>query len=129
MNKKSLDPAGHISLAVSDIEKSKNFYKDLFSQLKLKQIKDTAWVTKEGFGIWLRQAKQSAKKHQHFAPGMHHLCLKAKSNKMVNEIYKHALKKKTFIFAEPKLFPDFTPNYYAASFADPDGIKIEIAYY
>ena len=32
MNKKSLDPAGHLTLAVSDLVKSKKFYKNLFEQ-------------------------------------------------------------------------------------------------
>ncbi len=133
MNKKSLDPAGHISLAVSNLEKSKKFYKNLFDQLGFKQIKDgtysIAWVTKEGFGIWIRRAKQAKLPHKHFAPGLHHLCLKAKTKKLVDEIYERMLTKKTVIFAEPKSYPEYTPKYYAVDFADPDGIKIEVAYY
>ena len=129
MNQKPLDPAGHISLAVSNLEKSKKFYKSLFNQLGFKEIKDTAWVTREGFGIWIRQAKQAKQPHKHFAPGLHHLCVKAKSKNLVDEIYHQMLAKEAFIFAEPKSYPAFTPKYYATSFADPDGIKIEIAYY
>ena len=37
--------------------------------------------------------------------------------------------KKIFVFDEPKAYPEYTPKYYAVFFADPDGIKIEIAYY
>lgn len=133
MNKKSLDPAGHLSLAVSDLEKSKKFYKSLFDQLGFKQIKDSpysvAWVTKEGFGIWIRQAKQSRLPYKHFAPGLHHLCVKAKTKKSVDEVYRRMLRKKTFVFVKPKFYPEYTPKYYAVDIADPDGIKIEIAYY
>ena len=133
MSKKSLDPAGHLSLAVSNFGKSKKFYKSLFAQLGFKQIRDSAhsvaWITREGFGIWIRQAKDAKLHHEHFAPGLHHLCVKARTRKLVDEIYKRMSAKKTFIFVEPKSYPEFTPKYYAVSFADPDGIKIEVAYY
>ncbi len=129
MNKKSLDPAGHISLAASDLKISLKFYKDLFEQLGSKQITDKAWVTQEGFGIWIRQAKNVRLSHEHLAPGLHHLCVKAKTKKLVDEVYNHMLAKKVFVFAEPKSYPEFTPRYYATSFTDPDGIKIEVAYY
>lgn len=36
MNKKSLDPAGHLTLAVSNLEKSRMFYKALFGELNEK---------------------------------------------------------------------------------------------
>lgn len=133
MNKKSLDPAGHLSLAVSDLERSRKFYKSLFKQLGFKQIRNSengvAWVTKEGFGIWIRQAKNKKLHHKHFAPGIHHLCVKAKTKKLVDEVYKYMLAKKTIFFSEPKSYPEYTLKYYAVDFADPDGIKIEIAYY
>jgi len=133
MNKKSLDPAGHLSLAVSDFKKSRKFYKDLFEEIGLKQIRDAegsiAWATREGFGIWIRKAKYKKPRHTYFAPGLHHLCVKAKSRKVVDEIYKDMLRQKVFIFDEPRYYPEYTPTYYAVLFADPDGMKIEIAYY
>src|SRR3989338_175821 len=122
MKKKSLDPAGHLSLAISDFAKSKSFYKNLFLKLGFKQIRDSehsaGWVTQEGFGIWIRQAKNTKLRHEHFAPGLHHLCLKAKTKKLVDEIYKHVSEKEVFVFAEPKPYPEFTEKYYATSFAD-----------
>ena len=92
MNKKSLDPAGHLTLAVSNLEKSKKFYKSLFGKLKFKQIRDgersVAWATREGFGIWIRQAKHAKPRYKYFAPSLQHLCVKAKTRKTVDEIYK-----------------------------------------
>ena len=29
----------------------------------------------------------------------------------------------------PKLYPQYAPDYYAVFFRDPDGIKLEVAYY
>ncbi|TSC75665.1 MAG: glyoxalase/bleomycin resistance protein/dioxygenase [Parcubacteria group bacterium Gr01-1014_30] len=133
MNKKSLDPAGHLTLAVSNLEKSKIFYKSLFGKLKFKQIRDgersVAWATRDGFGIWIRKAKHTKPRYKYFAPGLQHLCVKAKTRKAVDEIYKIMSAKKTFVFDEPKAYPEYTPKYYAVFFADPDGIKIEVAYY
>ena len=133
MNKKSLDPAGHLTLAVTNLEKSRIFYKSLFGKLKFKQIRDgersVAWAPREGFGIWIRQAKHAKPLYKYFAPGLQHLCVKAKTRKAVDEIYKLVSAKKTFVFDEPKAYPEYTPKYYAVFFADPDGIKIEIAYY
>ncbi|MDE1946598.1 MAG: VOC family protein [Patescibacteria group bacterium] len=133
MNKKSLDPSGHLTLAVSNLEKSRMFYKSLFGKLRFKQIRDgersVAWATREGFGIWIRQAKHNKPRYKYFAPGLQHLCVKAKTRKTVDEIYKFMSAKKTFVFDKPKAYPEYTPKYYAVFFADPDGIKIEIAYY
>lgn len=133
MNKKSFDPAGHLTLAVSNLEKSRIFYKSLFSKLKFKQIRDgersVAWATREGFGIWIRQAKYAKPRYKYFASGLQHLCVKAKTRKTVDEIYKLVSAKKIFVFDKPKAYPEYTPQYYAVFFADPDGIKIEVAYY
>ena len=132
-NKKSFDPAGHLTLAVSNLEKSKKFYKSLFERLEFKQVKDNecgaTWVTKEGFGIGIKLAKHSKPRYKYFAPGLQHLCVKAKTIKIVDEIYKYMLEKKTFILDKPAHYPEYTSKYYAVFFADPDGIKIEVAYY
>ena len=133
MSKKSLDPAGHLSLAVSNFEKSRKFYKSLFDHLGFKQIRDVegsvAWATREGFGIWIRRAKYTKPHYKYFAPGIHHLCVKVKSKKVVDEVYIRILAKKTFVFDKPRSYPEYTSKYYATLFADPDGMKIEVAYY
>lgn len=133
MKNKILDPAGHITLAVSDFEKSKKFYRALFEQLRFETIRDgehsAAWATREGFGIWIRQAEHAQPRYKYFAPGLQHLCVKAKTKKEVDVIYKHLSAKKTHIFDKPKSYPEYTRKYYAVFFADPDGIKIEVAYY
>lgn len=133
MTKKSLDPAGHVSLTVSNLGKSRKFYKELFDRLGFKQIRNSkssvAWVTREGFGIWVRQAKYDKPHYKHFAPGLHHLCVKAKTKKVVNEIQELMMAKKMFIRDEVRAYPEYTPKYYAVLFGDPDGIIIEVAYY
>lgn len=133
MDKKALDPAGHLTLAASDLKRSKKFYKDLFGHLGFRQIRNTehsaAWVTREGFGIWLKQAKSRKPPYKYFAPGLQHLCLKAQTRKTVDGIYIFLSSKKVSILHKPRPYPKNTPKYYAVFLADPDGMKIEIAYY
>ena len=129
---KSKDPLGHIKLTVSDFNKSKTFYSELFEKLNFPHVSDkkksSGWVTLEGFGIWISQSKFLEPKHKFSAPGFHHLCFKAKSEKEVDKIYEF-LKDKTKIFDAPQKYPKYTENYYAVFFSDPDGLKLEVAYY
>ena len=128
----SRDPLGHVKLAVSDLSKSKLFYARLFSRLDLKQVADkeksAAWVTTEGFGISIAQADIIMPRYKFSAPGLHHLCIKARSKKEVDEVY-DLMKDETHIFDPPKRYPEYTQQYYAVFFADPDGMKLEVAYY
>ena len=129
MKTKSVDPSGHLTLAVSDFRKSKRFYTELFEWLGFKQISGAAWVTQAGFGIWVRKARYSKPRYTFFAPGIHHLCFKTETKRKVDEVYRRLTAKRVPIFDAPKLYPEYTSKYYAVFFADPDGIKIEVAYY
>lgn len=128
----SLDPAGHVKLSVSDFNKGKEFYSVLFEFLGFRQVADdggsAAWITHEGFGVWISQAKLIRPTYTFSAPGLHHLCFKAKSKEEVDAVYAF-LKKKTHIFDAPAAYPEYSSDYYAVFFADPDGIKLEVAYY
>ncbi len=127
------DPCGHTKIAVSDFKKGYPFYKDLFSELGYKQVASddecAGWSSPQGYGIWISQAEIPNYKYKFDAPGLHHLCLKADSPEMVDKIYQLLLKKGVFIFNAPQKYPEYTDKYYAVFFADPDGIKLEAAYY
>lgn len=132
MKNVSRDPAGHIKLSVSNFKKSSGFYSRLFKKLSFKQVsygKNTiGWVTKEGFGISITDAKTPKPRYRFSAPGLHHLCFKARSIKEVDSVYE-SMKNNTYVFDKPQRYPNYTKNYYAVFFSDPDGIKIEVAYY
>lgn len=125
----SKDPMGHIRLAVSDLERSKEFYGKLFAKLGCHRIAEKGWTTPEGFGIWLIQAAHQEPKHTFEAPGLHHLCFKAQSPETVDALYRLLIEDAIPIFSAPQPYPQYTPDYYAVFFADPDGIKLEVAYY
>jgi len=127
------DPCGHIKLAVSDYKKSYFFYKAIFDTLGYKQVvdkeKQAGWTSNEGYGILITQAKITNSKYEFGFVGIHHLCLKANSVEIVDKVYKILLEKDIFIFDPPKTYKNYTDKYYAIYFADPDGMKLEVAYY
>ncbi len=129
----SFDPAGHIKISVSNIRKSKEFYKKLLGRLGFEQILDeeeaAGWKTLQGFGIWIEQADSPDYKYKFSAPGIHHLCFKARSTEEVDEIHDFLADNKVIIFDKPQNYPEYTEDYYAVFFADPDGIKLEVAFY
>jgi len=132
MKNEAYDPSGHIKLSVTDIDKSKAFYSALFKTLGFKRVAygelKAGWVTNGGFGISIVQAKILRPKHKFTAPGFHHLCLKARSTKVVDSVYK-LIKAKTHAYDAPQKYPEYSKKYYAVFFADPDGMKLEVAYY
>lgn len=127
------DPAGHTKIAVSDFKKSHSFYMDIFMELGYKQVSDkegsAIWASPGGYGILLAQAKIINYEYKFGAPGLHHLCLKALSTELVDQIYKLVMEKGVYVSGVPQKYPEFTDKYYAVYFSDPDGIKLEVAYY
>jgi len=127
------DPAGHIKLSVANFATSAVFYTGLFEHLGYNQIsskaRSAAWVSSVGFGIWVAQAEIIDYPYKHSAPGLHHLCLKVESPQKVDEIHEFLLNQNAHIFNPPTPYPQYTDTYYAIFFADPDGIKLEVAYY
>jgi len=133
MSNTPYDPCGHTKIAVSNFKNSYLFYKDIFEELGYKQISDkedrAGWVSPGGYGILVAQAKISNSPYIFGTPGLHHLCLKALSMDVVDHVYKLVLKKDVYVSGAPRKYPEYTDKYYAVYFADPDGIKLEVAYY
>lgn len=128
----SLDPAGHLALAVSDFSRSVAFYRALFTQLGFAQIRanehSAAWVTHDGFGIWIKPAQHAQPRYTYYAPGLQHLCVKASSRELVDAVHQQMAAHAVVLHA-PQAYSEYTPDYYAVFFADPDGLKIEVAFY
>lgn len=124
---------GHVGIEVSDLEKSRKFYKSLFPGLGLKLMmdnKDGMGFSNESFSVWVGELKPSRVKRR--APTgdefvvADHLAILVQKKEAVDAVEK-AMKKSGF---EP-LFPceehvQFEPGYYAVSFADPDNYVIEV---
>ena len=121
----------HIYLAVSDFKRSEKFYDSLMEPLGFK--KGTSPISGEPhchyynreFAVSIRPAHAGTPAHNPYAPGLHHLCLRAASNAAVDEAAR-VLDQLGIAIDGPRLCPEYAPDYYAVFFNDPDGIRLEI---
>lgn len=130
---KPYDPSGHLKISAYSYEKSKPFYAQVFNQLQYELVKEATtsatWVMPSGFGIILTQATRTERPLPHGAPGIHHICFKATSRAIVDNVGSLLVEQGAQVITEPTAYPQYTPDYYAVFFYDPDGIKLEVAYY
>jgi catechol 2,3-dioxygenase-like lactoylglutathione lyase family enzyme len=124
---------GHVGVEVSNLGKSKKFYKALLNALGFKVIMDTkegAGFSNENFSIWVSELQKSRVKRK--APTgeefvvADHLAILVQDKKAVYDIERE-MKKNGFEALFPcEEHPQFEPGYYAVSFCDPDNYVIEI---
>lgn len=111
----------HISLSVSDADKSKAFYTKALGPLGYKLVSEYAG----GFGIgqdggstiWAGQG--AAQKP------IAHLAFRAPDRKAVDAFYKAAMAAGAKDNGKPGLRENYSPTYYAAFVLDPDGNNVE----
>ena len=116
----------HVSVGVSDLERSARFYGATLTPLGLSRL-----VTRPatvGFGksypeFWINLRAGMAQ----VAPdGGVHVCLRAKSTGEVDAFHAAALKAGGRSDGAPGLRPHDRVRYYAAFVVDPDGNRIEV---
>ncbi len=129
----------HIDLTVSDLAVSVPFYEALLDYLGFAR-RDPAeggpplWHASDErlrlFGIALREARPEARgrRHDRFAPGLHHLAFQAASREDVDAFYRLLQQIGATILDAPADYPQYGPVYYAVFFADPDGLKLELVH-
>lgn len=123
----------HIFITVSDMERSERFYDDVMGILGFRKNRFTINDEKHiqyynrHFGYVLRPAR-SANSHDRYAPGLHHICLRVEHDKDVMAAARK-LKEAMIPVSEPKLYPEYAPDYFAVFLSDPDNIQIEITNY
>jgi glyoxylase I family protein len=130
----------HLDLNVSDLDCSARFYGRVFTCIGYRRANLSVPGAEEGFdwmapdergghrfSIGLYPARRNAP-HDRYAPGIHHLALRAKSREDVDELYRVLLKMNAEILEAPREYPEYEPGYYAVFFLDPDGIKLEYVF-
>jgi catechol 2,3-dioxygenase-like lactoylglutathione lyase family enzyme len=113
----------HVTIAVSDLRRSKLFYEKAFAALGYRLAfgeEGVFWAFDVDDGLF--EIMQSPTK-----PPLTrvHVALRVKSKADVDEFYRAALAAGAKDNGPPGPRPQYTPNYYACFILDPDGYNIE----
>ena len=118
----------HLSIRVSDYDKSKAFYNKLLTFLGFRlaeEYEDSAGWSNGHTLFWIGRADGPGAKHKHRTGevGFHHYAFRLSSRKDVDELQ---------AFLQDELGADdrgsggeYYDDYYAVFFLDPDGMKLE----
>lgn len=127
----------HLDLNVSDPAASIRFYGLLLEHLGLQRIEEEAtrcvWAQQLPAGTWwgieVRTARGTPLRahHERDSPGLDHLALHADSRADVDGVYE-LLTGAGYHVADPPAEYDYTPDYYAVAFDDPDGVRLEVVH-
>jgi glyoxylase I family protein len=121
----------HLYIAVADLARSEAFYDRVMRLLGFK--KGTAPIAGEPHVHYfnrimqysLRPARDGAGGHDPYRPGLHHVCFRVASRADVDDAARR-LAALGIAVSEPRLYPEYAADYYAAFFSDPDGIRLEV---
>ncbi len=120
----------HISIGVSDVERSKRFSDAVLAPLGYKCIRAARTLTGYGYGrdsiaFWVVSAERPVPADE--KSGVH-FCFRGPTAEAVDAFHAAALRSGGHDNGVPGLRPEYGPDYYAAFIIDPDGYRIE-AYY
>jgi catechol 2,3-dioxygenase-like lactoylglutathione lyase family enzyme len=122
----------HLSIGVSDIQASGDFYDAILMPLGyIRAFEDLRPGEKHqaiGYGYEIKKDLFAIKERfaSDLAPGPgFHLAFSASSREAVDTWHAQGIALGATNRGEPKVWPEFGPNYYAAYLTDPDGWQIE----
>jgi catechol 2,3-dioxygenase-like lactoylglutathione lyase family enzyme len=125
----------HIDLAVRDVERSLAFYVGVFGPLgveeafRFRTYRGTEEVIYLHFGpqvIGLRQADGG--EFRYYNVGLEHLAVLVDTREELDQVYERCLELDVDIHFPPEEDRDI-PGYWELFVFDPDGLRIETAYY
>jgi len=123
----------HIYISVSCMNRSIEFYDQFMKILGFRKSHfalnndDHVHYYNKYFGYVIRPAL-NREKFNPLNPGLHHFCFRVNEEKEVVEIASK-LKQINIEVSEPKMYPEYAPDYFAIFVNDPDGIELEITNY
>jgi catechol 2,3-dioxygenase-like lactoylglutathione lyase family enzyme len=117
----------HISVGVSDLARSRDFYRRALTPLGFAEL--GAWrddATEVAFG--LEEADDFAISTAYVVGGLH-VAFAADRREQVDAFYAAALEAGGRDNGPPGLRPKYSPNYYGAFVLDPDGHNVEAVHH
>jgi len=125
----------HIDLSVSDVAAARRVYAPMLDFLGYTMVKDRPdgceWDLKgrEPFGASLGiRTATSGGSHDRYAAGLHHLAWRVESREAVDAAHALLVEHGIPVLDPPAHYPQYSGDYYAVFFADPDGLKLEIVH-
>ena len=126
-----INGVAHVILRVNRIAECIAFYDRLMPFLGLRAIppRSDEFVYYVGgrTAVGIRRAEPDHDGHAHVeaAPGLDHLCFRARSREDVDALHELLLELGADMVRAPEEGP-WAPGYYSLSFRDPDGIRLEV---
>ena len=123
----------HVFLTVNDLARSRPFYAALMPRLGYPAMRDFGAVVgfmSSGGSVWLKEA-DARFRGETFSKDRVGLCevaFRAESRAQVDALARDVVEIGGAILDAPREYPQYVPGYYAVFFADPDGIKLELAH-
>jgi catechol 2,3-dioxygenase-like lactoylglutathione lyase family enzyme len=118
----------HLSIRVSDYQKSKQFYSRLFTFLGFElsdEYDDAIGWTNGKTRYWISPADAQGLKHPYRIGdvGFHHYAFQLRNRKDVDELQTFLRDELKATIVDPAA--EYYDDYYAVFFLDPDGLKLE----
>jgi catechol 2,3-dioxygenase-like lactoylglutathione lyase family enzyme len=113
----------HVSVEVSDLERSGRFYDAVFGPLGWRRL----FTTDELIGWGMSKSIFFASARRPVAPGGGHVCLAAHGIPAVKAAWEGGVAAGGSDDGAPGSRPQYGPAYYSAYLLDPDGYRIEVA--
>lgn len=126
-----LNGIAHIQLTVTDVARSKAFYKPLLELFEMHVLIDTDtyyYCIGSRTGIAIAEVDESHRQDRfdQRRVGLHHLCLRAREREQIDEIHAFAQTLPGCTVVHPPREDGYAPGYYSVLLEDPDGIRIEV---
>jgi catechol 2,3-dioxygenase-like lactoylglutathione lyase family enzyme len=127
-----INGVAHVILRVNDVAACVAFYDRLMPFLGLHAVFRTEEFVyyvggRTALGIRRAEAEHAALSHVETAPGIDHLCFRARSREDVEAVHSLLLEIGADMVRPPEDGP-WAPGYYSLSFRDPEGIRLEVNY-
>jgi catechol 2,3-dioxygenase-like lactoylglutathione lyase family enzyme len=124
----------HIDLTVNDVAASQLFYEKVLGEMGFRRAPDDGHsvIFQNGItSLAIRAAGEDMRgaAFDRYRVGLHHLAFRAARRQDVDEFHVFLNEGGLPVLDAPAEYPEYGPAYYAVFFADPDGMKLELAHF